>query len=437
MDRYPTTISFTPVTRPVSASVRVPGSKSITNRALLLAALAEGESRLLSPLDSDDTERMQECLRLLGVSVSEQDGGDLVVQGASGRFQAPEAPLMTGNSGTTIRFLTAAAALVPAGAEVVLDGAARMRERPIKDLLDALAPLGVKTHSLAGNGCPPVTVAGGGLPGGHCTVHGGISSQYLSALLLAAPLAQNDVTIQVEGNLVSKPYVDITQSVIAAFGGRMENDAYCLFRAPARQKYQGRVYAVEPDASNAAYFLAAAAVAGGRVVIEGLGTASVQGDARFVDVLEQMGCTVERAPQQLIVAGPEKLKGIDIDLETIPDTAQTAAVLAAFAEGPSTITGIGNLRVKETDRIAAIAIELRKLGADVEEGRDYWRITPAKSGLHGAAIDTYDDHRMAMSFAVAGLRVPGLTINDPGCVAKTFPDFWILWEEAFGNVRGI
>ena len=436
MDRYPSTISFSPVTRPVSASVRVPGSKSITNRALLLAALAEGESRLTGALDSDDTERMQECLRALGTDILERDGGELIVRGVGGHFAAPAGPLFVGNSGTTIRFVTAAAALAPKGSEVVLDGTARMRERPIGDLLDALVQLGVEAKSLGDNSCPPVRVAGGGLRGGDCAIRGEMSSQYLSAILMAAPLAKEDVAIKVAGHLVSEPYVDITKSVMEAFGARIESEGCCLFRISAGQSYKSRTYEIEPDASNAAYFLAAAAVTGGRVVVEGLGTASMQGDSRFVDILEQMGCAVERSSRRLAVTGPERLKGIDTDLETIPDTAQTAAVLAAFAGGPSTIRGIGNLRVKETDRIAAISTELRKLGVDVEEGSDYWHITPPRR-LNGAAIDTYDDHRMAMSFAVAGLALDGVTINDPGCVAKTFPDFWILWEEAFGNVRGI
>jgi 3-phosphoshikimate 1-carboxyvinyltransferase len=380
---------------------------------------------------------MQECLRALGTDITEGHGGELIVRGANGRFVAPAGPLFVGNSGTTIRFLVAAAALAPAGTELIFDGTVRMRERPIGDLLDALVQLGVDAKSINNNGCPPVRIAGGGLCGGACAIQGALSSQYLSALLMAAPLAKEDVTVRVQGNLVSRPYVDITQSVMESFGTKMENEGCSLFRIRAGQRYHGRTYAIEPDASNAAYFLAAAAVTGGRVVIEGLGTASLQGDARFVDVLEEMGCSVERAPHRLAVTGPDRLKGVDIDLEAIPDTAQTTAVLAAFASGPSMIRGIGNLRVKETDRISAVTTELRKLGVEVEEGSDYWHITPPKHALYGAAIDTYDDHRMAMSFAVAGLVVKSITINDPGCVAKTFPDFWILWEEAFGNVRGI
>src|SRR5579883_2040087 len=267
MDRYPRTISFEPISRPVNASVRIPGSKSITNRALLIAALAEGGSVLRGALESDDTERMQGCLRALGVKIEPRDSGELVVHGVGGRFRKPAEPLFVGNSGTTIRFVAAAATLAPADSEVILDGVARMRERPIQDLLDALTQLGVRAESMGQNGCPPVRIQGGGLPGGHCAVQGTISSQYLSALLLSAPMACEGVTIEVRGHLVSKPYVDITQAVMECFGGQMENDAYRFFRIPARQTYRGRVYAIEPDASNAAYFLAAAAVTGGRVTV--------------------------------------------------------------------------------------------------------------------------------------------------------------------------
>lgn len=434
MDRYPPTISFTPLAEPARARVVVPGSKSITNRALIIAALAEGETTLVSPLHSDDTERMRECIAALGADVVEPEKGRLVIRGSGGKFQAPAEPLFAGNSGTTIRFLTAAAALAPAGAKVLLDGNARMRERPIQDLVDALNQLGVGAKSLRANGCPPVELPGGGIAGGRCRVAGGISSQYLSALLIAAPLAKNDVTIDVEGDLVSKPYAEITLDVMRAFGVEVKNESYQTFHIPAGQCYQGRTYAIEPDASNATYFLAAAALTGGTVTVEGLGTTSIQGDARFVDVLEQMGCRVSQEADRFTVTGPKRLKPINIDLEAMPDTAQTTAVLAAFADGESVIEGIGNLRVKETDRIAAVAIELGKMGVSVEEGRDFWRITPPAGGLHGAAIDTYDDHRMAMSFAVAGLAVPDVVINDAGCVAKTFPSFWTLWEEAFGNV---
>ncbi len=430
---YPDSLPLTPVSGPVHASVHVPGSKSITNRALLLAALAQGDSRLLAPLHSEDTFYMAQALRDLGVPVEETAAGDFHVTGSGGALQAPVKPLFLGNSGTTVRFLTAAACLVPAGTDVVLDGVARMRQRPIRDLVGALLTLGVAAESITGNGCPPVLVQGGGLPGGDCRLAGEVSSQFLTALLQVAPFARRDVEIEIVGELVSKPYVDITQSVMQSFGVTMENDHYRRLHVPSGQRYSGRDYAIEADASNASYFLAAAAVTGGTVVLENLSSYSIQGDIRFTDVLERMGCLVTRG-ETITVTGPEQLTAIDADMEALPDMAQTLAVVAAFADGPSQITGLASLRVKETDRVQAIAKELPKLGVRVEEGRDNWTIHPPQSGVYtSAAIDTYDDHRMAMSFAVAGLRVPGVVINNPGCVAKTFRDFWERWEGAFGS----
>ena len=428
---YPTQLPLTPIFGPVNASVRLPGSKSITNRALLLAALADGESQLIAPLHSDDTFYMAQALRGLGVSIKETPEGDFQVTGTGGAFQPPKNPLFIGNSGTTVRFLTAAACLTPAGTDVVLDGVARMRERPIRDLLGALLTLGVDAESVNGHGCPPVRVRGGGLPGGSCRLRGDVSSQFLTALLQAAPYAACDVTIGILGDLISKPYIDITQAVMQSFGVEMENDNYQRLSVKSGQRYQGRDYVIEADASNASYFLAAAAVTGGSVTLENLGSDSIQGDIRFADVLERMGCTIQRG-KNLSVTGPARLQGIEADMKAIPDTAQTLAVVAAFAAGPSHLTGLASLRVKETDRLHAVAKELPKLGVRVEEGRDDWTIFPPTDGsYHGAAIDTYDDHRMAMSFAVAGLRIPGVVINDPGCVAKTFPDFWERWKGAF------
>jgi len=430
---YPEQLLLHPVAGPVSAPVTLPGSKSITNRALLLAALADGDSRLVAPLHSDDTFYMVNALKELGVSIEEASGGDFLVQGLGGKLQAPDKALFIGNSGTTIRFLTAAACLTPSGTDVVLDGVARMRERPIRDLLGALLTLGVHAESVNGHGCPPVRVCGGGLPGGSCWLRGDVSSQFLTALLQVAPFAAQDVQIEILGELISKPYIDITQAVMRSFGVTMQNDDYSRLSVQAGQKYIGQNYAVEADASNASYFLAAAAVTGGSVTLENLGSESIQGDVRFVDVLERMGCSVVRG-DKLSLSGPTKLRGIEADLTAIPDTAQTLAVVAAFADGPSHLAGLASLRVKETDRLKAITTELSKLGVHVDEGRDDWTITPPKDGVYtSAAIDTYDDHRMAMSFAVAGLRVPGVAINDPGCVAKTFPDFWERWGKAFGH----
>ena len=427
---YPKQLTLPPINAPVAASVRLPGSKSITNRALLLAALADGESQLIAPLHSEDTFYMASALRELGVRIEETPEQDFIVAGRGGRFGAPGKPLFIGNSGTTVRFLTAAACLAPAGTDVVLDGVARMRERPIRDLIGALLTLGVDAECLNGHGCPPVRVRGGGLPGGSCRLRGDVSSQFLTALLQAAPYAAQDVEIEIIGELISKPYIDITQSVMASFGVALVNDEYQRLRVPAGQRYTGHEYVIEADASNASYFLAAAAVTGGTVTLENLGTDSIQGDIHFLDVLERMGCMVTRGAA-VMLTGPERLSAIEADMDAIPDTAQTLAVVAAFADGPSHITNIASLRVKETDRVKAIAKELPKLGVRVDEGPDNWTITPPADGVYTPAeIDTYDDHRMAMAFAVAGLRVP-VTINNPACVAKTFPDFWERWNGAF------
>lgn len=433
---YPKQITLSPVAGLVAASVRLPGSKSITNRALLLAALADGESRLIAPLHSEDTFYMASALRALGVEIEETPERDFIVAGRGGLFDAPNKPLFIGNSGTTVRFLTAAACFAPAGTDVVLDGVARMRERPIRDLVGALLTLGVDAECLNGHGCPPVRVRGGGLAGGSCRLRGDVSSQFLTALLQAAPSAQRDVEIVIVGELISKPYVDITQSVMASFGVSLVNDEYRRLRVPAGQRYTGCEYVIEADASNASYFLAAAAITGGTVTLENLGTDSIQGDIGFLDVLERMGCTVTRGPS-VTLTGPVQLSAINADMDAIPDTAQTLAVVAAFADGPSRITGIASLRVKETDRVKAIAKELPKIGIRVDEGPDNWTITPPANGVYTPAeINTYDDHRMAMAFAVAGLRVPGVTINNPGCVAKTFPDFWERWNGAFHPLIG-
>jgi len=440
LPQYPARQPLTPIKSPVNAVVRLPGSKSITNRALLLAALADGVSSLRAPLHSEDTLYMRDALRDLGVTIDEHDvvdgaPADLTVHGLGGRFTCPAKPrIFIGNSGTTVRFLTAAACLMPSGADVVLDGVPRMRERPIRDLLGALIALGAQVEAVNGHGCPPVRINGGGLQGGTCRMNGDVSSQFLTALLQVAPYARTDVTVSIVGDLVSKPYVDITQAVMRSFGAEFENDSYQVLRIKSGQRYRPIDYDVEADASNASYFLAAAAVTGGRVKLSNLGAGSIQGDVKFIDVLEKMGCIVTRG-DMLTVQGPSKLRGVEVDMEAIPDTAQTLAVLCAFADGPSHVTGLASLRVKETDRIAAVTTELRKLGVRVDEGRDSWTIYPLEDKAETEVIiDTYQDHRMAMSFALAGLKLPGVVINDPGCVAKTFPDFWQRWQEAFKSV---
>jgi len=380
-----------------------------------MAALSDGRTTLRDPADCDDSDYMVGGLRALGIEVRKTPGA---LEVAGGPFRSPDAPVFLGNSGTAVRFLAAACATLDG--EATLDGMARMRERPIGDLLEALRLWGVEAE--APTGCPPVRIRSRGQFGGVTRVKGSVSSQYLTGLLLAAPCATEDVVIEIDGDLVSKPYVDLTLAMMAERGATARNEGYRRFAIPGGQRYRAGAYAVEADASGASYFLAAAATAGGRVRVRHLTTASQQGDARFAQVLERMGCTVTEGPDWIEVRSGARLAGISVDLNAMPDMAQTLAVTALFADGPTTIRNVANLRIKETDRIAATATELRKLGAEVEEFDDGLRITPGK--LRAAAIDTYDDHRMAMSFALAGLRIPGVVIRDPGCVSKTFPDFF-------------
>lgn len=407
----------------------MPGSKSITNRALLVAALADGPSELPGALHSDDTRYMAEALNALGVTVaSDEPGASFRIQGGGGTFAAAEADLFVGNSGTTMRFLTAA---LPLGrGRYRIDGVPRMRQRPIAPLLSALRDLGAAARSEFDSGCPPVVVQASGLRGGRTRMAGDLSSQYFSALLLAAPYAREGVVVEVAGDLVSKPYLPMTAAVMAAFGVRAEIDATSWQRlavAPG-QRYTGRVFAIEPDASNASYFFAAAAVTGGRVRVEGLGRGSTQGDLRFVEALAAMGAEVSIEESATEVQGPPHgdLRGVDLDLGPISDTAQTLAAIAPFADGATTIRGVAHARLKETDRVAALATELRRLGQEVDEFADGLRITPRP--IVPATVDTYDDHRMAMSFAIAALRAPGIRLRDPGCVAKTFPEFFAVLD---------
>jgi 3-phosphoshikimate 1-carboxyvinyltransferase len=425
-----TALTLKPATGPLDAVVRVPGSKSLTNRALTVAALADGKSRLHQALLADDTRHMIEALRTLEVHIEvDQARGTIAVQGCGGHIPASGANLYCGNSGTTMRFCTA---LVSLGmGDYRLEGAPRMYERPIGPLVDALRRLGGRFEYLDADGYPPLVAHAVGLNGGEVRFSSPPSSQMISGLLMVAPYAYNDVFAEVRGQLVSKPYVAMTLKVMEAFGVIVlanVDDRGARYVVAAPQRYEGRDYEIEPDASNASYFLAAPAVAGGRVTVEGLGVASVQGDVRFVDLLEQMGCRVERDQARLTVHGPgdQRLRGIDADLNDMPDLAQTLAVVALFAEGATRIRNVQNLRIKETDRLAALARELTRLGATVETHADGLTIQPPDKVLP-AAIDTYADHRMAMSFAIAALAVDGIAINDPACVSKTFPDFFQRW----------
>jgi 3-phosphoshikimate 1-carboxyvinyltransferase len=413
-----------PVAGPIRGRVRPPGSKSITNRALVCAALAEGTSTLNGALDSEDTRVMIAGLAQLGIAVESHDNGILlVVHGANGQIPAMEAELCCANSGTTIRFLTAVATL--GHGSFRLDGVERMRERPIGDLLDALSQLGAHAISENGDDCPPVVVRANGLPGGEARIRGDISSQFLSGLLMAAPVARSMIELAIAGALVSQPYVRMTLEVMNAFGAQVQVDGELQnFSIAAPQRYVAREYSIEPDASAASYFWAAAAITGGEVTVEGLSADSLQGDVAFVDCLEKMGCEVRRDPNGITVIG-RPLNGIDIDMNAISDTVQTLAVVAMFADGPTRITNVGHIRHKETDRISAVATELRKLGVSVDAHDDGLTVHGSQNQQFKAAtVDTYNDHRMAMSFSLAALRIPGVRIANPKCVDKTYPRFF-------------
>ena len=408
---------------PILGKIRPPGSKSITNRALVCAALANGRSVLTGALDSEDTQVMIGALRQLGIAV-DHDPADrtLRVTGCGGELPVRGAELYVANSGTTMRFLTALVAL--GHGRFRLHGVPRMHERPIRDLIAGLRQLGVDARSEADNGCPPVIVDAAGMEGGRVEIAGDVSSQFLSGLMMAAPCARSPVDIHVVGGLVSKPYVRMTNSVMTAFGVTRDIDDLVHFHIDAPRRYDAPAesYAIEPDASAATYFMGAAAITGGRVTVLGLSPHSLQGDTEFWKCLQAMGCAVKWGHEGLTIVGQRPLSGIEVDMNAISDTVQTLGAVALFADGPTTISGVGHIRHKETDRLYALATELRKCGADVDERPDGLQIRPRS--LHGATIDTYDDHRMAMSMALVGLAIPGIVIRDPGCTRKTYPGFF-------------
>jgi 3-phosphoshikimate 1-carboxyvinyltransferase len=424
-------ITIRPLDKPPQATIRVPGSKSITNRALVLAALQNNcdECVLSGALRSEDTEVMVRALQQLGFRIEAQWPTVRVIRSTGPRVvPASFADLFVGNSGTTMRFLTALVAL--GNGRYRLDGVERMRERPIEDLLGALRQLGVTAYSENKNGCPPVVVEANGLEGGTVRTKGDLSSQFLSGLLLAAPLARSDVIIAVEGPLVSTPYVTMTLEMMRRAGIPVRTRGLSHFHVAAPRSYNLVHYDVEADASAASYFFGAAAITRGKITvgidIEDPDLPPLQGDFRFVDVLQKMGCQVKRFAYGVCLQG-EHLRGIDVDMNDISDTVMTLAAVACFAEGPTTIRNVAHIRHKETDRLAALATELRRVGADVDEFADGLTITPRP--LHGAEIETYNDHRMAMSLALLGLKVPGIVIKNPGCVAKTYPGFFADLEK--------
>jgi 3-phosphoshikimate 1-carboxyvinyltransferase len=420
--------------RRAAGTVRLPGSKSISNRVLLLAALAEGETEVTGLLDADDTRVMRDALSSLGVQFRHN-----AVKGVAGPFPVKSAELFLGNAGTAFRPLTAALAF--SGGEYRLSGAPRMHERPIGDLVDALRAVGARIDYLGRDGFPPLAIHPGRINASLLKVRGDVSSQFLTALLMALPLLGKETSIEVQGELISRPYVEITLNVMRRFGIGVIRKDWKSFGVPKGDyRSPGKIF-VEGDASSASYFLAAGALGGGPVRVEGVGRSSIQGDIRFTEVLERMGAKVGIEDDAIEVRGPDgaymphsgpRLRSIDMDMNHIPDAAMTAAVLALFADGPSTIRNIGSWRVKETDRIAAMATELRKLGATVEEGNDWLRISPPKVLLENRRIDTYDDHRMAMSFALVALGGVAVHINDAACVAKTFPEYF----QALAGVTG-
>ena len=435
MKNYPHHIDLQPAAR-ARGSVRLPGSKSISNRMLLLAALAEGQTEIKSLLSSDDTHVMLMALQKLGI-VWQQHGEsqDYAVTGAAGTLPVHAADLFMGNAGTAIRPLTAALAVI--GGDYTIHGVARMHERPIGDLVDALNAVGARITYTGNPGFPPLHIQRGMVHPERLQVRGNVSSQFLTALLMAAPLMAREkaLTIDVVGELISKPYIEITLNLMQRFGVTVERAGWSAFTISPGQHYRspGTMY-VEGDASSASYFLAAGAIAGGPVRVEGVGKSSIQGDVRFVEALQQMGATITMGENWIEASSAGILKAIDADFNHIPDAAMTIAVAALYADGTSTLRNIASWRVKETDRLSAMATELRKLGALVEEGADFLRITPPVM-LDSATIDTYDDHRMAMCFSLASLNGAAcagaaVRINDPQCVAKTFPDYF----EAFAGI---
>ena len=407
-------VAVAPLERPPDAVIRPPGSKSITNRALVCAALAAGESVLDGALFAQDTRAMMRAVVALGAQLdADEAGARIAVRGAGADVASAPSRVDAGQSGTTSRFALAALAL--GAAEHVVDGDAQLRARPLAPLAQALRALGVDVRELGEPGRLPLAVRGPAL-GGTVAIAGNLSSQFVSGLLMAGPRMERGLEIELTSPLVSAPYVEMTRAVMAAFGIAGTG------LAVAHGDYAATRYAIEPDASAASYFLAAAAITGGRVAVEGLGGDSIQGDVAFAGILERMGARVERSPARIVVSGAGELHGIDVDMSDVSDTAQTLAAVAAFATGPTRVRGIGFIRAKETDRIAAIVAELTRAGVRAQAHDDGFSVEPGE--VRGARFQTYDDHRMAMSLALLGLRVPGVEIADPGCVAKTYPGFF-------------
>ena len=426
-------LEIKPISHPLNVTVRVPGSKSLTNRALLIASLANGTTHLTNALFSDDSRYFAKALQTLGFDVQLDEANfQMTVTGLGGRIPAQKAELFIGNAGTAARFLSAFLTL--GNGEFILDGDPRMRERPIGDLVDSLTQLGANISPLSSREgievkelCPPVKISASGLPGGSTKIAGNISSQFLSALLMIAPYAKSAIEIVLTTDLNSKPYVDMTLATMQDFGVKVERKEYRSFRVPITN-YKSRItYAIESDASAASYFFAAPVICGGIVRVENISRNSKQGDIEFLNVLKKMGCQIAEGKNFIEVTGAKLLSGVDVDMRDIPDTAQTLAAVAPFASSPTRIRGIASARGKETDRVHATCTELMRLGVQVDEHADGLTIYPC-SNTQPAIIKTYNDHRMAMAFSLIGLRVSGITIENPSCVSKTFPNYFEVLE---------
>ena len=410
-------IEIKPISK-LDAVLTVPSSKSYSNRALLIAALANGESHIYNCLKCEDTRYMISALNSHNINIVE-DETKVTVHGCNGFPGTSEKNIFVGNAGTTMRFLCSFAALCLG--ETIIDGSWRMRQRPLNDLIDGLSPLGVEIISQNENGCPPVKIKGGGINGGETEMNGDKSSQYFTSILLSSPYAKKDVLIKVNGELTSRPYIDLTIDLMRIFGVNVENNSYSSFFIKSGNGYKAREYTIESDMTSATYFFAAAAITGGKVKVKNINISTMQGDIKFVDILKKMGCIVLKGENFIEVEGGG-LTGINVNMNEMPDAVQTLAVTSLFAKGETRITGVSNLRIKETDRIKALATELSRLGAQVRELDDGLVIIPGK--MQAAEIVTYDDHRMAMSFSLAGLKIHGIRIKNPGCVNKSFPDFF-------------